>query len=219
MNVLVVAPHMDDEVLGVGGTIRKRSDKGDKVHVCIVAEGYEPEYSWRYTAREKAELIKAASVLGVSSVDMLGFRTTRMTDEIRNQLYKKMEEEVSRIAPQEVYIPFWGDMHVEHSMVADACMYALRPKTGKRVRIYAYEVMSETGWNRNCADVSFVPNVFEDITDTFGCKLQAMSAYRSQLAEFPNARSLQALSALAEYRGSVAGVEKAEAFMLIREIR
>jgi LmbE family N-acetylglucosaminyl deacetylase len=37
MEVLVVAPHMDDEVLGVGGTVARHVYSGDRVTVCIVA--------------------------------------------------------------------------------------------------------------------------------------------------------------------------------------
>ena len=38
-NVLVVAAHPDDEVLGCGGTIARHSDAGDNVQVVIVGEG------------------------------------------------------------------------------------------------------------------------------------------------------------------------------------
>lgn len=33
MNVLVIAPHPDDEIIGVGGTIAKRIAQGDNVYV------------------------------------------------------------------------------------------------------------------------------------------------------------------------------------------
>lgn len=38
------------------------------------------------------------------------------------------------------------------------------------------------------------------------------------MTEFPNARSLQAVKALAMYRGATVNVEAAESFSLIREI-
>lgn len=39
MKVLVIAPHPDDEVLGVGGTIAKYTAQGHEVHVCVVTRG------------------------------------------------------------------------------------------------------------------------------------------------------------------------------------
>ena len=39
MNILVVAAHPDDEILGVGGTIAKHIMAGDTVDVLILGEG------------------------------------------------------------------------------------------------------------------------------------------------------------------------------------
>ena len=41
----------------------------------------------------------------------------------------------------------------------------------------------------------------------------------SQLAEFPNARSIGAIDALANYTGATVNVIAAEAFSLIREVK
>ena len=38
-NVLVVAAHPDDEILGCGGALCRHVDDGDKVHVLILATG------------------------------------------------------------------------------------------------------------------------------------------------------------------------------------
>ncbi len=43
--VLVVAPHPDDETLGVGGTIAKYSAQGDEVFVLMVSGHLPPIYS------------------------------------------------------------------------------------------------------------------------------------------------------------------------------
>lgn len=39
MRVLVIAPHPDDEVLGVGGTIAKYASRDDDTQVVIVIKG------------------------------------------------------------------------------------------------------------------------------------------------------------------------------------
>lgn len=219
MKVLVVAPHMDDEVLGVGGTIKKRSLNGDIVTVCIATEGRPPYYSSEFTEKEKDECRKAHEILGVRKTDFLGIPTITAEDIPLRNLYLRVLGEVERTCPDEIYIPFANDMHIEHRTIADACMYACRPTKGKIARIYAYEVMSETGWNADCISGGFMPNVFEDITETMKYKIEALEAYKSQEQIKPKARSVYAIDSLAGYRGTLVCKEKCEAFMLVREIK
>ena len=42
MRVLVIAPHPDDEIIGVGGTVAKRVREGNEVYVCVVTKGTSP---------------------------------------------------------------------------------------------------------------------------------------------------------------------------------
>ena len=46
-----------------------------------------------------------------------------------------------------------------------------------------------------------------------------MNCYVSELCEFPHPRSLQGMDALSKTRGMTVGMQRAEAFMLIRKIR
>ena len=39
MNILIVVAHPDDEVLGMGGTIKKLSKQKNKIHLCMVSDG------------------------------------------------------------------------------------------------------------------------------------------------------------------------------------
>ena len=85
--------------------------------------------------------------------------------------------------------------------------------------IYTYETLSETEWAAPYADDAFIPTVFIPCSqDGIKMKLRAMECYQSQLRRFPSSRSLEALEALAKYRGATISVERAEAFMLIRSI-
>lgn len=105
-------------------------------------------------------------------------------------------------------------------MVVDAVMVAVRPR-GQYYpkRVYAYETLSETGWNIPNTVNEFIPTVYEDISVFMEIKLEAMQIFESQLAQFPAARSLEAIEVLAKFRGATVNVEAAEAFSLIREIR
>lgn len=86
-------------------------------------------------------------------------------------------------------------------------------------RIYLYETLSETGINTPSVNHTFIPNVYEDITDYLDDKLKALSFYESQVHPFPDLRSLEAIEALAKFRGAMVNVKAAEAFMLVREIK
>lgn len=65
MSVLVIAPHPDDEILGCGGTIRKLTDAGENVYVCIVTKGYPPLFDEELIEQGRSEDLTAAKELGV----------------------------------------------------------------------------------------------------------------------------------------------------------
>jgi LmbE family N-acetylglucosaminyl deacetylase len=99
-------------------------------------------------------------------------------------------------------------------------MVACRPQPSHPVkRILSFEVPSSSEWQSPTAGRAFVPNWFEDISDTLDLKIKALEAYQSEMREWPHARSIKAVEHLAGWRGASVGCEAAEAFMLIREIK
>ena len=218
--VLVVAPHPDDEVIGVGGTIMKRIKAGFEVYVCIVTKGCKPLFEDSYVRQGREECQAADRLLGVKETLFQDFPATMLETVPRYEFNGKMLELICTIKHEEVFIPHWGDMPLDHKLVVEACMVALRPKYKHTVnRVYSYETLSETGWDVPAVNKSFIPNVFEDISDYLEDKIAAMSCFKSQLLEFPAARSIGAIRALAEYRGATVNVRAAEAFCLVREIK
>lgn len=220
MRVLVIAPHPDDEILGVGGTIAKRVAKGDEVYVCVVTKAGPPLFREEFVEQGRKECRAADEYLGVKETFFLDFPAVRLEEVPRYKLNDGLMQAVQRVKPDEVYIPHRGDMQLDHKMIVDAVMVALRPKYDYVVkRIYAYETLSETGWDIPNTVNEFIPTVYEDISNTLEKKLKAMNIFQSQLAEFPAARSLGAIEALAKFRGATVNVMAAEAFTLIREIK
>ncbi len=220
MNVLVIAPHPDDEYLGVGGTIAKRIRQGHDIFICVVTKGCEPLFSEESVLQVREECKKADELLGVKERIYLDFPAVMLETVPRYQFNEALNEVVQRIQPDEVYIPHRGDMQIDHKMVVDAVMVALRPKYKHVVkRVYAYETLSETGWDIPNTINEFIPTVYEDITDTLAIKQKAIAFFKSQLGEFPETRSLEALESLAKFRGATVHCKAAEAFSLIREIK
>lgn len=220
MKILVIAPHPDDEVLGVGGTMAKYAAYGNDVYVCIVTRGKPPLFEERPVEYSRREHRKAAAILGVKQTFFLDFPAAMMEECPRFELNDALLKVVQDVQAEEVYLPHRGDMQLDHKMTVDAAMVALRPRYFFRPsRIYAYETLSETGWDIPNTVNEFIPTVYNDITEFLSQKLEAMSQYQSQLSEYPNPRSLEAVKVLAKYRGSTVNVHAAEAFSLIREIR
>lgn len=220
MRVLIIAPHPDDEIIGVGGTIAKRVKAGDEVYVCIVTKGKSPLFNPDFIEQGRRECREADAKLGVKETIFLDFPAVMLETIPRYELNGKVAEVVQNIKPEEVYIPHKGDMQIDHQMVVDAAMVAVRPRGDDYPkRVYAYETLSETGWNIPNVINEFIPTVYENITDTYDVKMEAMRVFESQLALFPAARSVGAIEALAKFRGATVSVEAAEAFSLVREVK
>ena len=98
--------------------------------------------------------------------------------------------------------------------------YRTHGPVGRNVsEIYAYEVPSETHWNFHSVEPGFQPNVWVDIGPHLETKLKALACFESQLRPFPDARSMDAVEAMARFRGSQMNMHAAEAFVTVRKLR
>jgi len=219
MKVLVVAPHADDEVLGVGGTIAKYIDEGHEVYVCVMTIGHPSMFSQEVLNKLRIEAIDAHKFLGIKDTLFLEFPAVMLSEVPKHEVNKKINEVIDNVQPDIVFIPHFGDMHLDHYIVSQAVMVGVRPiKEHKILEVYSYETLSETEWNIPHVTNAFMPNTYIDITNYLDKKKKAMGCFTTQLAEFPHPRSLEAIESLAKLRGSTIGVRAAEAFCLVRRI-
>lgn len=215
MKVLVFAPHNDDEVLGVGGTIAKHVSQGHEVYICEVTSSASEERL--NIIREEA--MEAHKILGIKETFFLGFPVVRLRETPLVEINSEFSRIVNEVKPDIAFIPHKGDMHMDHYVVSHSAMVAMRPIGDFKVKeIYAYETLSETEWNIPSVENAFIPNVWNDITGFIDKKKQAMSCYKSQLQAPPHPRSNEIIETLAKLRGSTINVPYAESFMLIRKI-
>jgi LmbE family N-acetylglucosaminyl deacetylase len=219
MKILVVAPHPDDETLGAGGTIARLSDEGNEVAVAIVTKGWEPLFPNSQVVQVRSEAQDANKILGVKSLIFLDLPVTKLDEIPRNELNRTFEELIKNELPEIVFLPFWGDLHKDHKVVFESCMAALRPAISSRFlkRILCYETVSETHQSTPNAKSSFEPQVWIEIEKYLPIKLEAMRTYKSQLQDSPGARSIEAVSSLAKWRGSMVGMAASESFVIVRE--
>lgn len=223
-NVLIVVAHPDDELLGVGGTVRRLVNEGVCVRAVILAEGLTSRGNKRGDT-DQSELKKlqedaraAAVVVGYTSIDICGFPDNRMDEVDLLDIVKVVSKYVEKYRPDTIFTHHHGDLNIDHQRTCEAVLTACRPVGDYCVkRIYAFETPSSTEWNfRNCEP--FCPNVFFDVTNTLESKIRGMECYRTESAEYPHPRSAEALRALGQYRGVNVGMKLAEGFELIREV-
>ena len=225
-DVLVVAAHPDDEVLGCGGTIARLATAGRSVHVLLLADGENSRaevdgagVSAGALAARQAAAQQACDILGCLSVEALAMPDNRMDGLVLLDVVKEIEARIKHYAPTTLLTHHGGDVNVDHRVVHQAVIAACRPVPGHSVReLLFFEVPSSTEWRPPSSADSFDPNYFVDVSATLDRKMSALDAYASELRDFPHPRSKTAVKALASWRGSTVGVPAAEAFVVGRKI-
>ena len=210
MNILIIGAHPDDEVIGMGATIKKLSRK-NKIILCVVSEGTTAQYKDKKMIKVRRDSCKkTAKILGISQTIFLDYPDMRLNLS-HLDINKKLEEIIEKYRPEIVYTAPKNDLNLDHQMVFNSTLVACRPKSGVK-QILCYEIQGNT-------KVPFVPNVFENIEKEFSYKIKGFKMYKSEIEEFPNPRSIIAIENLAIMRGIESGFKKAEAFELIKKIK
>ena len=221
-NILVVAPHCDDEILGCGGIMAKHIANGNHVYVAIVTNGHlgAPElFTKKGTEKVRDEALQAHQYLGVKKTIFLDFPAVNLDAIPAYKLSLALSNVIKEFAIDTMFIPHRGDIHKDHRVTYEAALVAARPINSCTVkRIYAYETLSETEWAAPFGDDVFIPTVFVNIENEIENKLKAFHFFTSQIKQFPHSRSPEIIRVLSNYRGATVGFSNAEAFMLIRSI-
>jgi LmbE family N-acetylglucosaminyl deacetylase len=218
VKVIVIAPHPDDEVLGVGGTLLRRKAEGAQVAWLIVTSiSIKQGFSGEKVKHRAEEIMRIKQLIGFDSVFELNFPTTQLDRIPMSELVTEISGVFKLFEPNEIFVPHPADVHTDHGAVFNAaagCTKWFRYPSVKRV--LAYETLSETDFSLG-TEQGFRPNVFVDIEQYLDDKLKAMDIYASELGAYPFPRSHEAIRALATLRGAASGFKAAEAFELLRE--
>ena len=226
MNVLVLAAHPDDELLGCGGTAARLAREGHSVHIAILGEGITSRKKQPVSAETDALLSlhaasrQVAGLLGATHISQHGLPDNRFDSIPLLDVIKIVEQLIEGIRPTAIYTHHGGDLNVDHQVLSRAVLTATRPIQGHCVReLYMFEIASSTEWTFQQLSPVFKPNVFVDISDTLNLKIEGMRQYETEARPSPHPRSPEALRAIAQRWGSVVGCKAAEAFELVRWIR
>lgn len=222
MNVLCLAAHADDEVLGCGGTLARHADAGDTVHVLVLTQPVARRPSLdrvndRYGALENPPLERlgdarrAAEVLRATIITFAGFPEVATESYGLAALSEAIAIQVETSRPEIVLTHCGTDTNQDHRRAHEATLIAVRPWAHRGVRrVLGYRVdvhgLAPSG-----------ANVFVDISKHAETKQRALACYRSELRDFPHPRSLYGVIAADRYVGTKCGVAYAEEFVLLWE--
>lgn len=213
-NVLVIAAHPDDELLGSGGTLKKLINHGYKVITVIFAKGRKEEED-----HIKQAVLKANKHLGIEEIIFLEYPNLLLETFPLHVINKEIESLVAKYEPSMIFTHHYGDINMDHQILFQAVLTAARPLPGRNpMELLCFETVSSSEWSQHTNDKSFKPNYYVDITDTIDVKLESLQFYDVEMRPFPHPRSYKGVQHLAQVRGMTVGVEHAEAFEIIRRV-
>jgi len=218
-NILIVAAHPDDEVLGCGGTMARHAEMGDQVYVVFMTNGVGSRDVSNKEIKSRQEAARnAANILGIFSIKFFDFPDNKMDSIPLIEIIQSIEDIVEELQPKIIYTHHIGDLNIDHQLTHKAVLTACRPIPESSVQeIYTFEVLSSTDWSFSTID-SFNPNYFIEITSYIDKRSAALEAYNIELRQAPHSRSLNHIDSIAKFRGNTVGVDMAEAFMVVRKL-
>jgi N-acetylglucosamine malate deacetylase 1 len=192
MNVLVIAPHPDDESIGCGGALCLHAQHGDHLSVVYLTSG---ELGLKHLPRHEAwltrerEAAQAAKILGIAKLFFLRLADWFVSDAVEKGA-AKLRPILKRAKPGLIYLPHEQEWHPDHKAALPMVRAALKDST-VTPNLRAYEVWTPLSAHDHVEDISAVMPL----------KLRAVRAHKSQLREFDYVR---AVSGLNQFRGALA---------------
>lgn len=204
-SILAIGAHPDDVELGLGASLHRFTESAVHVRVVILSSAAQ---SLPVGLKEQdilRESRNSLANLGVSggNIDNYDFPVRRFTSH-RQEILELLFSLDQKYEPDLVFCPSLSDTHQDHEVVARESERAFRKRS-----ILGYELP----WNNR----GFVPTVSISVSQKdLESKERALACYSSQRAKRYFEPGI--LSSLARLRASVAGVEFAESFDVIRMV-
>lgn len=212
MAVIVCAPHPDDEMIGMGGTIAKFSEEGEEVIVVIFTLG-EGSHPWQrreaINETRRKEALNAGKIAGSAETIFLELKDLSIAKEVvENNVSERFLDIIKAKNPELIFIPAIDDLHNDHRAVAKFVL-AVHDENKLAIPTYMYTV-----WNPLHIINRDKPKMVINITKTFRKKWLAIQAYESQKVSTFQLIPTVMLRGL--FHGLRHGYHMAEVFMKIR---
>ncbi len=201
LNIVVFSPHPDDAEIAMGGAIANYTSKGHKVTIVLTTTPNNGKLR-EIEAKDAAEVLGAE--LYTLALDLYTLRLDRT-------LVEQFDKVIASLKPDIIYTSWLYDSHQDHATVSQATIAATRRN---RCSLYMYEQEVLSG----IAVHTFRAQSFIDISDTVDVKAGAMLAHKSQVEKYGD-NWITSVKGRASYWGFRIGVQYAEAFEVVKEIK
>ena len=219
MKTLIIAPHPDDEILGVGGTLLKRKSQGHSLAWLIVTKPSDIlKWSDKQKKIRKQQIFEIKNEIGFEKLYQLDFPAANLSSNSIPSLINSISKIIKDFSPNEIFFPHAGDVHTDHEIVHKAVISSSKSfRNNFLKRLIVYETLSETEFGLDKTK-AFFPNLYIDISIYLDQKIKLLNIYSSEVDRFPFPRSEESVRALAKYRGSSSNCLAAEAFQILKQI-
>jgi LmbE family N-acetylglucosaminyl deacetylase len=219
--IVCVVAHPDDEALGVGGTLIRHAQAGDRVEIIVLSdgEGSKTDPADRDPGRTGKAALWAKRA-GCTLRRVLDFPDQRFDTVPMVDIVALLQKELSAMNIDVIYTHHPGDLNHDHRIACQATLVTVRPMhaAGRAPTVYAFETPSSTDQAPNVEPFSFQPNHYVILGDGLDAKMAALEVYENELGTPPHPRARESIRALARKRGAECGAEAAEAFVLLRSV-
>ena len=198
--VLVVTAHPDDSEFGAGGTVAKFVREGKHVSYCIVTNGNKGSSDRSMTPERIARIREeeqraAARVLGVETIDFLGFPDCEVEDTRETRM--AVTAAIRRHRPDRLIIQNpnrtknLGASHRDHRIVAGIALDCVYPLARDHM---AFPELAAQGLEPHKVREIYLmqwdnPHIVVDITEVMDLKLKALACHVSQVGDFAGAEA------------------------------
>ncbi|MEI8377524.1 MAG: PIG-L deacetylase family protein [bacterium] len=196
---LCLAPHPDDESIGMGGTLIKKGELFDVICITNGTGGVAQEL----LEIEKINIRKNEFEQAMQRLKLNSYSFFDHIEDRKLVLHSKDFKKIDISQYDYIFIPNIIDQHRDHKAVSILLKELLKSEKHKKtLKIAFYEVWQTLA----------LPNLYVDISDVIEEKKVLIEIYKSQLASKNYTRKTVGLN---NFRGLLPNVDYAEAFSVI----
>lgn len=177
LNIMVISPHPDDDVIGMGGTMRLLADKGRNVFSLYITDGSSRIFENKnINLLRRQEALAGLKIVRARAGIFLNHKSAVLANKT-SALVRQIRDVLQYFMPAQIYLPSPLERHKTHVLVTGAAVRSIRQIKKYSPRLWGYHV-----WGGTCG-LSAVKAV--DITKVIAVKKRAVRMHKSQLASKP----------------------------------